>query len=145
MRSLKITPEIYHWCKAGGNRPTVSDLATQSLTLYALNIYVRKSFTTQPSLLLSTLQIIRSHLIYLLNDKAVDLPIRITFKRIDIRHGNTKIDSFLPQKFCGVKCVCYQESLLIPFLPTSLLAPVSLAVTDMGPLAIPVAREGGRQ
>ena len=76
MRSLNFAPWMYHWCKVGGT--AVSDLATQSLTPYVLNISVL-TFHHSAGFFSPTLQIIRSRLVLLLSGKAVVLPGRIIF------------------------------------------------------------------
>ena len=85
MRSLNCAPKIYRWCKVSGN--TESDLVTQSLTSYILNICALTFHHSVGSVFffffLPTLKIIRGHLVLLLSGKAVVLPNNITFKRID--------------------------------------------------------------
>ena len=57
-------------------------LATQSLTSYELNICAL-IFYHSPIVFSPTLQTVLCHLLFLLSGKAVVLPIRITFQRID--------------------------------------------------------------
>ena len=82
MRSLNfapyicIIPLVQSWWQCG------SDLTTQSLILFVLNIcaYI---FHHLSGYFLLALEIIQGHLVFLLFGKAVVLSIKITFKRID--------------------------------------------------------------
>ena len=68
-------------CKAGGN--TVSDLAIQSLKPYALNICSLTFHHSVSFFFFAYIENYLGHLVLLLSGKAVVLPNKITFKRID--------------------------------------------------------------
>ena len=99
MRSLNFFPLTYHLCKVGDN--TVSDLETQ-FDIIALNMRVNLPLLSQ--------FFFRLHW--------------ITFKRIDlaiIKLTLSCIKNIVVRNIYAIK-----ESLLIPFLPTSLPTPVTL-------------------
>ena len=75
-------------------------------------------------------QIILSRLVFLLIGKVVVLSTRITFKRIN--SAITKTDSLALKILWSGVYLCYRESLLILFSPTSLSTLVTLTVTGVG-------------
>ena len=79
-----------------------------------------------------TLRIIWGRVVLLLSGKAVFLPIRINFKRIDLAILKLTL-SCLKNIVEWRKYLFYQDSLLILLSPTSLSASVALTVTGVGP------------